>query len=272
MRLDRLRPLSRSGPASVALLFAVAALALAPVLLNGIGRGDSAYYNLLWSSQIAPRWPVDFYLRWLPDSFGGRGAPTFFFYPPAGYWLDTAIDWLTGRSMPGHWRLAVTTWLLLALSGITMRGWLIRYVPPPMALLAGVALVVAPYHLLDHYWRAALAELTAIAVLLAALAAAAASVRGWRGVPFLALAYALLVCAHLPSAMLASVSILPAVMAGSVPSWRARPLAGAGVRAGLGVALGLGLAAVYLGPALLLQDSTRASPSCDVRPFSRRPG
>ena len=104
MRLDRLRPLSRSGPAGVALLFAVAALALAPVLLNGIGRGDSAYYNLLWSSQIAPRWPVDFYLRWLPDSFGGRGAPTFFFYPPAGYWLDTAIDWLTGRSMPGGWR------------------------------------------------------------------------------------------------------------------------------------------------------------------------
>ena len=256
MRLDRLRPLSRSGPASVALLFAVAALALAPVLLNGIGRGDSAYYNLLWSSQIAPRWPADPYLRWLPDSFGGRGAPTFFFYPPAGYWLDAAIDWLTARSMPGRWRLAVTTWLLFALSGITMRGWLIRYVPPPMALVAGVALVVAPYHLLDHYWRAALAELTAIAVLPAALAAAAASVRGWRGVPCLALAYALLVCAHLPSAMLASVSILPAVMAGSVRSWRARPLAGAGVRAGLGVALGLGLAAIYLGPALLLQDST----------------
>ena len=115
--------------------------------------------------------------------------------------------------MPGRWRLAVTTWLLFALSGITMRAWLIRYVPPSTALLAGAALIMAPYHLLDHYWRAALAELTAIAV-------------------------------------------LPAVMAGSVLSWRARPLAGAGVRAGLGVALGLGLAAVYLGPALLLQDST----------------
>ena len=247
--------ISRSGWASAAVLAAVAAIALAPVLINGIGRGDSAYYNLLWSSQITPRWPGELYPRWLPDSFGGRGAPTFMFYPPAAYLLDAAVDLLTGRSLPGQYHVAITTWLLFALSGIALRTWLVRHVAPPVALLAGAALVLAPYHLLDHYWRAALAELSAIAVLPLALAAAGAAVRGWRGVPWLALSYALLITAHLPSAMLASVTILPAVVLASVTAWRWTPVLAAGLRAGVGVALGLGLGAVYLGPALLLQGA-----------------
>ena len=239
-----------------AVFFGVLALVvMAPALVMGVGRSDSGLYNLVWASQFAAAWPADPYPRWLPDSFGGRGSPVFLFYPPIAFLMDAALNALTLGTIATRWRLAVDAWLLLWLSGVTMDFWLGRRVTAGVALAAGAALILAPYHLLDQYWRGALAEFAAIAVLPLVLMGTEAAARSWRGVPWLGAGLALLIATHLPSAVLACVTVVPAVLWGSVPSWHRAAVAIVTVRAAVGGVLGFALASAYVAPALLLQDS-----------------
>ena len=234
-------------------------LVMVPALVQGVGRADSFIFNIVWGRQFAQASLTEFYPRWMPDSFGGRGSPVFLFYPPLAFMFDAAVNVVTAGLIPIRWRLAVTAWLLLWLSGVAMEVWLGRRVAPSVALAAGAALILAPYHLLDQYWRGALAEFAAIAMLPLLLAGVEAAARGWRGVPWLGLGLAGIVATHLPFAVLVSVTVVPAVLCASVPSWRVRPLAAIATRAGLGGVLGVALAAIYLMPALLLQGNISIS-------------
>ena len=234
---------------------ALALIVMTPALVLGVGRSDSVLYNIVWASQFAAAWPADLYPRWLPDSFGGRGSPVFLFYPPLAFMLDAAVNAVTLSAIPVRWRLAADAWLLLWLSGITMDIWLGRRLTAGLALAAGAALIFAPYHLMDQYWRGALAEFAAIAVLPLLLAGAEAAARSWRGVPWLGIGLAAILATHLPSAVLACVTVVPAVLCASVPAWRGRAVAVVAVRAAVGGVLGIALASVYLAPALLLQNS-----------------
>ncbi len=232
---------------------------MAPALIQGVGRTDSYLFNIVWARQFAHAVLTEGYPRWLPDSFGGRGSPVFLFYPPLAFFSDAAVNLVTAGIIPIRWRLAVTAWVLLWLSGIAMEVWLGRRVGAGVVLAAGAALILAPYHLLDLYWRGALAEFAAIAVLPFLLAGAEAAVRGWRGVPWMALGLAATIMAHLPFAVLVCATVVPAVLCAGVPQWRWRVVAGVAIRAGVGGVLGVALAAMYLLPALTLQDHVSLS-------------
>ncbi|HVN00214.1 MAG TPA: hypothetical protein VMT68_08370 [Caulobacteraceae bacterium] len=248
------------------LVIGLAALAIwAPTLLIDFGRGDSLDENIAWSNQFSQLVAHGhLYPRWMPASFDGLGSPAFDYYPPLAFWT-TALVSLGGRLAP-MLALKLAALVALAASGVAMRLWLGRLCPPPRALLCAVIYMAAPYHLVDHYVRGAFAEFFALAVLpLAPLGLALAAERARSGPFVLAGGYALLLVAHLPMALLASVLLIGPY--GLLLLWR---LDGGRIRfaltAAAGLALGAGLAAPYLAPALGLEDAISAEYLWRLRP------
>lgn len=197
------------------------------------------------------------YPRWLADSFNGLGAPTFYFYPPLAFWFDGLVRLLTLDVFSTSYRLSITYTALLWVSGLAMHTWLrLVKVDERTALLGALAYMAAPYHLLEHYVRGAMAEFAAYSTLPLVMCSIVLMANRRRGAPMiLGGAYAALVCSHLPTALLISLTAIPAyvlfvgVRHAASNRWFV-------LHCGCGLVLGLGLAAVYLGPALSLQSTT----------------
>jgi len=243
-------------PALVVALMAM--LLLAPALVLGTLISHSSPQNLTWAGQFSEQFRAGtLYPRWMSESFDGLGSPTFYFYPPLPFWIDALVSVLTFNVLSVPYRLAVTSVLILWASGLTMRAWLLRTTGNRTAdLLGALAYMAAPYHLLDYYMRGAFAEFTAYALLpLIVLAIRLIADRRRAGLVLLTLSYGGLLMSHLPTALLASVTVIPAYVL--FRAWRLgerRAVAGMLLRCLMGGALGIGLAALYLVPALELQD------------------
>jgi hypothetical protein len=238
------------------LTLALAAVALMlPSLIWGTLPSHSSLHNLTWAAQFSDQVLSGIlYPRWLPDSFDGLGAPTFYFYPPLAFWVDALVGGLTVDLLSTSWRLSVTSVVLLWASGAAMYAWLrLQDGARPVALIAALAYMAAPYHLIDHYLRGALAEFAAYAALPLVMAGVTLVARRHRfGLLALAASYAALVTSHLPTALLISLTAIPAyVLFVAHGVRRSDPFFL--LRCGLGFGLALGVAAPYLLPALTLQ-------------------
>lgn len=225
---------------------------MAPSLLFGTLTSPGAANNLTWATQFADQFRAgNPYPRWMADSFGGLGSPAFYFYPPLAFWIDALVSVVSFNAMPVPYRLAVSATLILWASGLAMRAWLnyLKIGPRP-ALLGALAYMVAPYHLLDHYMRGAYSELAAFAVLpVVMLAVGYVADRRRGGAALLAVTYAGLITAHLPTALLSSFTVIPVY----VLYRERRPDALA--RCAVGGGLGIALAMIYLAPTLLMQGT-----------------
>lgn len=231
-------------------LAAAAVLLLSPTLVLGTLISHSSPQNLTWASQFAEQVRAGvLYPRWMPESFDGLGSPAFYFYPPLPFWIDALVSIVTADALAVPYRLAVTTAVVLFLSGLSMRVWLLRVSGKrTVALVGAIAYMAAPYHLFDTYTRGAFAETTAYAVLPIVMLTLRLTIEGARwGLPLLAASYAALLLSHLPTTLLCSITVIPAyaLFATRSPALLMR-CAGGGV-------LGLGLAAIYLLPAMTLQ-------------------
>ncbi len=246
------------GTRPALVLLILAALLLAPSLAIGTLISHSSSQNLTWTAQFADQFRAGIlYPRGLPNSFDGLGSPTFYFYPPIAFWVDALLSVATFDALSVSYRLSLSSLLLLWASGIAMHAWLKPQAASPRAALYGaMAYMAAPYHLLDHYYRGAYAECAAYVFLpLVALSVRQIADRRRFGTVLFACAYAALTMAHLPAALLISLTALPLYML--YLGWRlgaAKPAAVFFARCALSGALGLGLAAIYLVPALTLQD------------------
>jgi hypothetical protein len=221
----------------------VALAVMAPELVWGLHNSDSSNYSIVWTRQFTEAWGRgELYPRWLPDSFQGLGAPTFYFYPPLAYVLTGAIHAL-GVEVTRALTLATT--LLLFGSGLAMERWL-RWRGTP-SLPASALYMALPYRLMDIYMRGALAEHAAFLWLPLIALGIEALPRRWAA-PLLAASVAGLLLTHLPTAVLALVFLMAPLGVRRVLQDR-RTLA-PGACAGL---LGVGLAAFFLAPALTLQ-------------------
>jgi hypothetical protein len=229
--------------AGIAWLTVIAIIVTLPALLWGPSISDSSVYNYVWVTQFAEALGHgDVYPRWLARSFVGLGSPTFFFYPPIAFYLAALFD-LAGLTTLQA--INVCALFLTLASGLTMYAWLRAL--GGRALLGAAAYMIAPYHLMEVYFRGALAEHAAF-VWLPLIALGIRSLPNRRGVVILAVAYGGLVMTHLPVALLTTVFL---VLPLAVRRVARTPVAlGPGLLAG---GLGLGLAAVYLIPALTLQ-------------------
>jgi hypothetical protein len=235
-------------------LIAAAAVALWAPSLFVREVGDSFGYDLNWSAQFSAAFRAgDLYPRWTPDSFDGLGGPTFYFYPPLGFWLAALISLATG-GLGAALQLKLAELALFGLSGWSMFAWLRLKADPLPAALGGVLFMLAPYHLDDLYVRGAFAELSAIAVLpLVALGLASTAAGARTGPLWLALGWAGVILGHLPIALVTGVLVIAPYglwLLWELPA--AQRLAFA-ARAAAALALGTGLAALYLAPALGLQ-------------------
>lgn len=186
------------------------------------------------------------YPRWQPDINGGYGNAFTNFYPPIGYYITSIIhtvvdDWVA--------TLAVVCVIAMAASALTFY-FLSRAVYGKAASLIGAFFyMVLPYHVLDLYWRGALAELLGL-VFLPLLIYFALRV-GEKGRPVdyagLGLTYGLLVMTHLPVGYLMSFTLVVYAIAWSLMERNKTIL----LRIAGGMSLGLLVSAIYLLPAVV---------------------
>jgi hypothetical protein len=127
--------------------------------------GHDAYVHLNWLDQFTGLSSQGIsYPRWLPDSFGGFGAPTFYFYPPLVYWL-ASIFHLIGVSSPSAlYQCVQLTFSFLAVFTcfILLRQ---RNRTRLRAITGSLLYSFLAYHFCDVYVRDALTEHAALAFL-----------------------------------------------------------------------------------------------------------
>jgi len=136
------------------------------------------------------------YPRWFPDMTYGYGYPLFNIYGPFAFYIGEffhliGFDFVTAVKI-----VFALAWVL---SGLAMYGFVKRILGNRnAAFLAGLLYVFMPYHLIDVYVRAALAESVALVFLPLTLWAFNNTVndRTLGSVLFAALAYAGMVFAH----------------------------------------------------------------------------
>ncbi len=222
---------------------------MAVQLVWGLQASDSAEYNIIWTVEFQHAWARgELYPRWLPDSFEGLGAPTFYFYPPLAFFLTGLIHAL-GVEVTRSITFATT--LLLFASGVVMERWL-RWRGTP-SLLAAALYMALPYRVTDIYDRGALAEHAAFVwIPLIALGIEALPKR-WAP-PLLAASVAGLLLTHVVTALLALVFLIAPL--GLRRVLQNRETLVPGLCAGL---VGVGLAGFFLLPALTLQDQIQTS-------------
>ncbi len=187
---------------------------------------------------------------WAPDLAGGRGLPLFLYTPPLLVGVAELLYLAVRHPVTAVNGAAL---VLLVASGWATFAWSRRWAGDAGGAVAGAAVVLAPYTLVDLYVRGSLDELACFATVPLALWAVDRAVErlDLRGIAGLAVAAALLVATEVALLWV----VVPPVVAYAVARAAAAPAGHRGRRAavlGAGGGLGLGLAAWTLVPALLL--------------------
>jgi len=231
-------------------LFAAMPLAAPGYFLNAHDAPHTLFFlnafdKTLRDGFLVPRWGTDFAL--------GYGYPLFLFLSPLAYYVAEAFH-LLGAGLTASVKLTFA--LSFFLSGLTMYALGRRLFGRAAGLLAGVLYVYIPYHLVDVYVRADLAEAFAYIFMPLTMLAFLRLVeeRRRRDLAWAGLSYAGLLLAHNGTALL----FTPVLMA-YVIFLLLRQMRRAGWRGGLpgawralaGAALGAGMSAFFLLPAFL---------------------
>jgi hypothetical protein len=133
-----------------------------PFCWLGIPSGHDFEFHFNSWLEVVQHWKEGVvYPHWAAMAHYGYGEARFIFYPPLSWILGALI----GLVLP--WKLlpAADIWITLALSGISMFLLTRRWFSRNDALLAAIAYALNPYHVVVVYWRSAMAELLASALL-----------------------------------------------------------------------------------------------------------
>lgn len=230
-----------------------------PVLLAGFPypAHDSRVHEVWYSSFALQLWSGELYPRWLQNLDGGLGGPTFYFYPPAPYYITSLLHPLLPGASHAWQALGISAALALILSGVTAFAWLNQIAGARSAGIAAVLYMAMPYHFaVDLHTRGAFGELWSFVWMPLILFCVLGIAQGRRmALVGLAVSYALLIATHMPTTLI--FSLIPPAYAlwSAAPASRVRALvwtAGA-------MTLGIGLSAIYLMPAMLDQSSVSMS-------------
>ncbi len=161
--------------------------------------------------------------RWLGSMNGGYGAATTLFYAPLIYYLLSAAHAVTG-DWPAA--LEVVTALAALGSGVALYAYARTFASRGASAVAALFYVLSPYHLIDLYHRGALAELLAFVwmpLVMLAYAHVAERLRA-RAIAGGALALALLVLSHPPTAYLFTLAFVAFIITYAIQVKRWQPL------------------------------------------------
>ena len=145
------------------LLLLLTAFAWVPLLASGyFMRAHDAGHSLFWLVEFDAAIRDGFlYPRWAPDHALGYGYPLWIFYAPLAFYVAEFFH-LIGFGIAAAMKM---TWAVaFILSGVTMYRFARKLWGPGPGLIAGLLYVYAPYHLVNIYVRAALAEFFAFAL------------------------------------------------------------------------------------------------------------
>ncbi|MGB9178849.1 MAG: 6-pyruvoyl-tetrahydropterin synthase-related protein [Pyrinomonadaceae bacterium] len=189
---------------------AVGIAALLPAIIYGVPVGSVAdqphHYRLALPFYEAVRSGV-VYPGWLAESTGGYGDVSFRFYPPATYYLLALT-----RTLAGNWYSgSLIAFALLSMTGgLGVYTWARAFLPPKLAVWAGVFFTLMPYHVNEIYQAFMLPEYAGCAVLPFAFAFVerVCRVGRTRHIAGLAIAYAVLILTHLPLTVIGSLALL----------------------------------------------------------------
>lgn len=246
-----------------AALAAISLFALGPMLQPGYfwGAHDARHsvYFLFEFDRVFRDGVL--YPRWFPDMTYGYGYPLFNIYGPLAFYIGEGFHLIGFDFVTAVKIVFALAWVL---SGLAMYGFVKRILNHRgAAFVAGLLYVLMPYHLIDVYVRAALAESVALVFLPLTLWAFYETVtqRNIRSVLFAAFAYAGMVFAHNGIALLFSL-VLGAWIIFLLLRERDRTkrffslenlrgLFRASLPTGAGLGLGLGLTAIFMVPLVL---------------------
>jgi hypothetical protein len=127
--------------------------------------GHDAYVHLNWLDQFPSLFEQGIlYPRWLPDSFGGFGSPTFYFYAPLVYWIAGLI-YLVGIHSPSA--LYQIVQLGFSIVSVFTCYFLLRQINGSQlrSILGALVYSFISYRFCDVYVRDALTEHAALAFL-----------------------------------------------------------------------------------------------------------
>lgn len=228
-------------------------LAALPAFMTGNVISDDTLNHLILSRHFVDQLvDGELYPRWLAGLNDGLGSPAMFFYGPVPYYITALFRPLAGSDPEGWHQLGLAAGLAIVASGFTAFAWLRLLGNNKAALIGALLYMGAPYHLIvDFYQRFAFAELWSMVWMPLILLFVHALVKEHRRALFrLAACYALLIMTHLPMTLL--FSIVPPLYALFLSNADARIQVG--MRVACAMLLGIGLSAVYLLPALQMQD------------------
>jgi hypothetical protein len=172
-----------------------------PLFLPAVYASHDTRYHLAQFAQfIAAFLDGQWHVRWAPDLMGGYGLPVFIIYPSLPHYLGLLFH-TVGLDLFASFKLTLALGGLL--SGISMFFFAADFMPRRAALLAGVAYMFFPFHIIDIYVRGAFLEAMAFPfVPLVFLGVYRTVHRKGRAIPLLALAVAGLALTHTITTML----------------------------------------------------------------------
>ena len=235
-------------------LCGLSALMVAPLLfmvaLKWPKEHDLIFYAAISKEFSAQFWGGQLYPRWLMQLNAGFGSPVFLYYSPLAFYLLAPLQWLAPFDPNGLARVVLGMGAALVVAGITSYHWLRGHFDETQARKGALLYAAFPYMPIIIYYNYGLASLWAIAFFPLALRAIDRLQHdGWRGVPRLAIALALICLAHMVS-LITFLIVPPTYLLVTAPR-------GARVRHCLYLAtaalLAMALCAVYLLPAQLNQ-------------------
>ncbi|MGB8644145.1 MAG: glycosyltransferase family 39 protein [Anaerolineae bacterium] len=242
------------------LLVALSILVLGPMLQQGYfwGAHDARHsvYFLFEFDRVFQ--DGIWYPRWFPDMTYGYGYPLFNIYGPLAFYAGELFHLLGADFVTAVKVVFALAWVL---SGLAMYGFIRRlFDSRPAAFVSGLAYVFMPYHLIDVYVRAALAESVALLFLPLTLWAFYETITAprVRAALFAAFAYAGMLFAHNGIALLFS-PVLGAWMVflvlkqanAPIRAWPIRKWLARALPAGAALVLGLTLTGIFLIPLAL---------------------
>ena len=196
---------SPAGRLAFVLVASVSAVSILFGILDYPVIGHDSYVHLNWLDQFTRlREQGIAYPRWLPDSFGGFGSPSFYFYPPLPYWIASFFYSIHSFS-PGV--LFSLLQLSAAIGSIITSYFLLRSrsTSALSSLFSALIYSFLAYRFCDVYVRNALGEHCALAFLPLVFIVHTDSLRriailtiGWTG----------LLLTNLPVAYIAGISTL----------------------------------------------------------------
>ena len=144
------------------LIAATALCVVVPFCWLGIPSGHDFEFHFNSWLEVVAHWKEGFaYPHWASLAHYDYGEARFIFYPPVSWTLGATL----GLVLPWKFVPAAYIWIALTLCGSSMfllaRSWL----SCNEAVLAAVAYIANPYHLVIVYWRSDMAELLASAYL-----------------------------------------------------------------------------------------------------------